>query len=846
VDKAVLSSWWASSTVEIIQALGTDPENGLTVKQVEENRVAFGSNVLEELRPTSTWSLVLEGIRQPMMVLLLSIAVVSFVFREPVEGLVMLFVVAAYVAVEFINKRRSDRTMTRLRELTQPTTRVVREGKEQEIPTTEAVVGDVIILSPGVRVAADARLIESSGLLVDEASLTGESQPGTKEAGAEAAAESNPAERANSVFSGTTVFDGEGRALVLAVGGQSELGKIAKQVGAAQKEQTPLQQAMTRLVKSLALFAVIVSLAVPGIGLLRGLDPQQMVLTWLALTFLMVPGQPPIIITMALALASFELARKNVVVKRLRGAETLGSVTSIITDKTGTLTENKMRVEKLVLPDGTEIAPQDLPRGLREGIWLALPEYLNDPTDKAIAEAIGAGDSEKPNPLSYEGFSQGHPWRGLTYKDEEGYIHYIAGTPELLIESSTLSPEEKQRLGSIVRIEGDKGRRVVAYSSNDSDSGNVDRLEGTRILVLAILEDPVRPETEKAVAALAAAGVKTIVVTGDHPATTKAVAEKIKLGGDLVTGDQLNSIDDAELRRKLQSTRLFARVSPLQKLRLVKTLQSQGEEVAVIGDGVNDAPAIKAANVGVAMGEIGTDLAKETADLVLTDDNYAHVLDGVAVGRKAIDNFRKGLTYYLSAKAILLSIFLVPMILGIPFPLAPIHIILTELLMDLASSTIFVTEVAEPDSMERPPVKISEYLRRSILLRILRNGTGLAAAILGVYLWLFFGTGNIVLAQTSAFTAWLLGHILLALNLKQDKLPLLRQGLRSSRFGTFWLLSMIGLSLLMTSVPLVHPYLATTVIPITVWVVILIVVLASTFWIEAWKLVTLGRIPRQD
>jgi Ca2+-transporting ATPase len=842
VDKTVLSSWWASSTGEIIQALGTDPENGLTVKQVGENRAAFGSNVLEELKPTSTWSLVLEGIRQPMMVLLLSIAVVSFVFRETVEGLVMLFVVAAYVAVEFINKRRSDRTMTRLRELTQPTTRVVRWGKEQEIPTTEAVVGDVIILFPGVRVAADARLIESSGLLVDEASLTGESQPLTKDAGAEVAEESNPAERVNSVFSGTTVFDGEGRAVVLAVGGQSELGKIAKQVGSARKEQTPLQQAMTRLVKSLVLFAVVVSLVVPGIGLLRGLDPHQMVLTWLALTFLMVPGQPPIIITMALALASFELARKNVVVKRLRGAETLGSVTSIITDKTGTLTENKMRVEKLILPDGAETAPRELPQGLRVGIWLALPEYLNDPTDKAIAEVVGVGDDlKKPNPLMFEGFSHGHPWRRLTYEDGGVYIHYIAGNPELLIESSTLSPEEKGRLESIVRIEGDKGRRVVAYSSSGSGSGKVDGLEGTEILALAVLEDPVRPETEKAVASLAAAGVKTFIVTGDHPATTKAVAEKIRLEGDLVTGDQLDRTNDVELTRLLRSARLFARVSPLQKLRLVKALQSQGEEVAVIGDGVNDAPAIRAANVGVAMGEIGTDLAKETADIVLTDDNYAHVLDGVAVGRKAIDNFRKGLTYYLSAKAILLSIFLVSLVLGIPFPLAPIHIILTELLMDLASSTIFVTEAAEPDSMRRPPVRISEYLRRPILLHILRNGTGLAAAILGVYLWLYLSTGNVVLAQTSAFTAWLLGHILLALNLKQDNMPLLRQGLRSSRFGTFWLLGMIGLSLVMTVVPLVHPYLATIAIPIIVWVVILIVVLASTFWIEAWKLVTLER-----
>ncbi len=350
INLSTLFYWWALPKQKILETLNVDPKNGLSIEQVQDHRVIFGINVLKELKPTSIWRLVLEGIRQPMMVLLLSIAAISFIFRELVEGVVMIFVVAAYISIEFINKFRSDRTMARLRELTQPTTKVIREGKEQEISTTDVVVGDLIILSTGVRIAVDARLIESSGLLVNEASLTGESLSVRKEAGAEVAEKTNIAERVNSIFSGTTVLDGEGKAIVLAIGEKSEFGKIAKEVVTAQREQTPLQQAMTKLVKNLALVVVIVSFIIPLIGFLRGLDPQQMVLTWLALTFLMVPGQPPVIITMALALASFELAKKNVVVKRLRGAETLGSVTSIVTDKTGTLTENKMQVEKFILP----------------------------------------------------------------------------------------------------------------------------------------------------------------------------------------------------------------------------------------------------------------------------------------------------------------------------------------------------------------------------------------------------------------------------------------------------------------------------------------------------------------
>jgi Ca2+-transporting ATPase len=831
-----LAYWWALPKEKILKVLKVDPENGLVIERVKEYRTAFGVNTMEELKPTSTWTLFLESVKQPMMILLLSIAAISLAFGELIEAVVMLFVVAAYVSVEFINKHRSDRTIARLRELTQPAAKVIREGKEQEIPTSDVVVGDLIILSSGVRVAADARLMESSGLLVNEATLTGESLPVKKRVEVEVAENSNLAERINCVFSGTTILDGEGKAIVLAVGQQSEFGKVAKEVQAAEKLQTPLQQAMIKLSKTLALIAIIVSLIIPAVGFLHGLDPQQMVLTWLALTFLMIPGQPPIIITMALALASFELAKKNVVVKRLRGAEALGSVTSILADKTGTITENRMRVEKFILPNRVESAPQKIPQTLSEKIFLALPEYVSDPTDKAIAQALGTDFTrQKQTPLSFDGFSDGHPWRTLTYGNHEVYVHAIAGEPELLIQSSTLDSEEKERLKNIVIEEGNLGKRVVAFATFQSKIKELDKLDRIDVLALAVLEDPVRQGIGEAIVVLKDAGIKTFIVTGDHTATTKAIANKIGLAGQIVTGDELEKMNDKELHDAVQSVRLFARTTPSQKLRLVKTFQAQGEEVAVIGDGINDAPAIKSANVGVAMGEIGTDLAKETADLVLTDDNYVHVRDAVAIGRKAIDNFRKGLTYYLSAKAILLSIFIVPLVLGIPFPLAPIHIILIELLMDLASSTIFVTEIAEPNIMKRPPQRIGYFLSRSLIMRIFSNGVGLALGILTIYLSLYFGTGNVVLSQTAAFVTWLLGHIFLALNLKQERAPLLKQGFFSNRFGTFWLIGMVTLTLLTTNVSFIFPYMSTVFLPPEVWFGVLLVVFASTFWLEVAK-----------
>jgi P-type Ca2+ transporter type 2C len=834
--EARLKYWWTLPREKITEILKTNQSKGLAKDRILEQRSIYGSNILQELKPTSMLTLFIEGIKQPMMILLISIAFVSLVFGELLEASVMIFVVAAYISVEFINKLRTERTMTRLRELTQPTSKVIRDGESQQILTSEIVVGDLIILTSGVRVPADSRLIQASGLVVNEAALTGESFPVMKKPEAELRPDTALIDRVNSVFSGTIILDGEGTAVVIAVGQNSEFGKIAQQVLETRKQQTPLQASMRQLSKTLAFFAIVVSFIIPLIGLLRGLDTTQMVLTWLSLTFLMVPGQPPIIITMALALASFELARRNVIVKRLGGAEGLGSVTSIVTDKTGTLTENRMVVDKIVTSMGEEFTSSNVSKEIAENIYSSLPKFSSDPTDNAVDEALRfMGKKEEFVPVSFEGFSDGHPWRLISYRVEGDYTHRVAGKPELLVDSSKLEKGEKDRLKAIISSEGAIGKRVVAFGIIRSPARDVKILENLEITALVILSDHVRPGVKEAISDLKFAGISTIIVTGDHPATTRFVANEIGLNSEIITGDILEKMSDSEVADSFKAVSIFARVTPSQKLRLVKILQAEGGDVAVVGDGVNDAPAIKSANVGVAMGFIGTDLAKETADLVLTDDNYVHIRDAVEIGRKAIDNFRKGLTYYLSAKLILLSIFLIPLALGLPFPLAPIHIITIELLMDLASSTIFVTEATEPDVLKRPTLRMSDYLRGQLKWNILKYGFFLAAGILFLYLSTFYTTGNLVLSQTVAFVAWLIGHILLALNLKQDKTPLLKQGISSNRFGLFWLMGMITLALLVTNFAPFFFYFKTTFIPIGIWFEILAVVFASLFWIELLK-----------
>ncbi len=727
-------------------------------------------------------------------------------------------------------------------------------------------MGDLLPLSPGSSIPADARLISSVGLLVNEAPLTGESTPQPKDARATVGGETPLAERVTAVFAGTTVIDGEGMALVAAIGSQTELGHVAELAAGAHEQRTPLQAEMDDLTRTLAYVAIGVSLIIPGIGWLRGQDLQEMVLTWLSLTFLMVPGQPPIIITMALALAAFELARRGVIVRRLAGAETLGSVDTLLSDKTGTMTANEMVLERILLGDGTSAALDDAvaPGGermtdpdvvlsfMRQALP-ALPTHSHDPTDLAVVQAaanlgLDSSSGRFGELVDEIGFSRSGTYRGMVYMHDGERQRYVAGRPEFVIERATQwrkrdevadwASGQKHALRAQLEALGEQGKRITAYGQDDAGTPDAE----PRDLVLtgcAVIEDPVRPGVKAAVGRLQAAGVRVVMVTGDIPATARYVAEQVGLGAaGLRTGDDLTDLGDPDSggwQETASSVDVFARTTPEQKLRLVEALQREGHIVAVTGDGVNDAPALRAAHLGVAMGVRGTDVARDAADLILTDDDLAHLPEGVGIGRKAYDNFRKGITYYLSAKAILLTIFIVPLAAGVAFPFAPIQIIATELLMDLASSTIFITEGQEPDIMARRPRRRTSFLSWSVGRRILRNSIGLVVAILGVYFGsLSLGT-SIDSARTAAWATWLLGHIVLALNLKQERVPLLKQGLFSNRFAAGWLAGMVILVLAMTFIPAVGSVLGTTSLSAVQWAAVVILAVLASAWIEVRK-----------
>jgi len=858
--------WWSYSANALARQFDVDLARGLSSDQVKPNRERFGSNRMEDPGSTSVWRLLWESVKSPMMVLLLVIAGISLALRQIREAFVMVFVVAMYVAVHLINKARSDRTMARLREVQAPKTLVLRDGKQQEVNFEEVVGGDVIPLRSGSRIPADARLISSAGLIVSESSLTGESAPVHKQAEAEIATDTPLAERTTVVFAGTTVLDGEGKALVAAVGEQSELGRVVKLSTQRDTEPTPLQKEMSDMARTLAYVAVGVSLLIPLVGLLRGLNLQEMILTWLSLTFLMVPGQPPIIIAMALALAALELARRQVIVRRLQGAETLGSVNVVLSDKTGTMTENKMRLSGILLPDGKVItikdsqkdAPGALPQFLNQALP-AIPQNANDPTDLAIiqeAEELEGFQRPQPGKLAnLVGFSRGGAYRSMVYHQDAAIRTFLTGRPEYIIDHSNCreapgdgsdqpvqwSQNEREVLKNKIAELAGQGIRIAAYAYRDGESPNGEP-QDLIFTGAALISDPIRPEVKEAVQMLKQAGVRPVMIPGDIKETAGYVAREVGIDGSSgYSGRDLEGKSDKELEELARKGSVFARTAPEQKLKLVQTFQRLNQVVAVTGDGINDAPALNAAEIGISMGQTGTDVAKEAADLILTDDNFAHLPDGVAIGRKAYDNFRKGITYYLSAKAILLAIFIIPMLVGVPFPLAPIQIIFTELLMDLASSTIFVTEAAEPGVMKRKPRPRGQFLNWAVARRILRNMTGLTIALLGVYfgsLALGYDVGS---ARTATFATWLLGHIVLALNLKQEEVPLLQQGLLSNHFAAGWLVGMIIFVLAMTFIPFVQGVLQTTALSSVQWAMVIAGALLASIWIEVLKWLRLGQ-----
>lgn len=863
--------WHALQPLKVVEQLETDPKRGLEETEAKRRLKKFGMNVLVEERKVSFLAIAREELMEPMILLLLVVGVLYSIWGELRDALTIFAIILALVSVEVWNEFRAKRSIATLKRLASPSTVVVRSGHPQEVLTRELVPGDLMLLKVGQRVSADARLVESYGLQVDESSLTGESLPTTKDAAVILPENTEIADRKNIIFTGTVVTRGQGKAIVVATGPKTELGRVGKLAQEIKEPKTPLQLAMKQLSGSLVWIALFFSALVPVLGIIRGLPWEQMILTGLSLAFATIPEEMPIIITMVLGLGAYALSKRNALVKRLRAAETLGSVTVIATDKTGTITQNKMTLNGFFFDDKISQLGNlsKIPRKLLETALLAGGVFtilegeqtaLGSPMEVAILET--ARETSIDIQLLQTGYALRNEFSfdttrkmaSYVYEHDNGVYIFSSGAPEIILERSVrtlksnrewyLNARDREKLYDVISDMAGKGWRLLGLGYqriSEKERSSADDVEKNLVFVGIVgFIDPPRPEVGNAIRSCHEAGIRVVMITGDHPATAKAVAAEVGIGStsNVLSGVEISKMSDQELKKALKTTSIFARTTPEHKLRIVRVLREDGNVVAVTGDGINDAPALKEAEIGIAMGIRGTDIAKETADMILMDDNFATVATAVREGRKMYDNLRKGVRYYLACKVALVSSFLRPILLGVPLPFAPIQIIVLELFMDLAASATFVAEPEEGDVMARPPRNPKERFMTWVMQRsIFISAVGLFLAVSVSYLFHWYQGYSLVQAQTAAFAAWMLGHIFLAFNLRSEKEPLYRVGFLSNRLMLAWaIIVVLVLSLSVSVVPL-QESLRTTSLPWTSWALILGISIAATFWMEAKKLV---------
>lgn len=839
------SQWHTLKTYETAAYLNVEVATGLSSAEAYQRLEQFGPNRLREEKHESLLETFIEEVREPLILLLLVTGVLYGIWGELSDTLTIFAVILIVVGMEIFNERRAAQAIGALRKLAEPTASVRRDGRYINLPTEEIVTGDVILVQAGRRVPADARLLEAAGLTADESSLMGESVPVDKEADIVLPDTTPLAERRNLIFAGSTISRGHATALVVACGMATELGRVACLAREAKAPRTQLQLSMRALSRWMVWVALGFSVVVPLLGWLRGQPLQQMLLTGLSLAFATIPEELPIIITMVLALGAYRLSRHHAIVKRLQAVETLGAVTVIATDKTGTLTENRMEV--------SQISPENLTTQLLEMSVLcnhatqSNNDFVGDPLEAAFLRAA------QKTGLNIEALRQTHPLQAdftfdnvrkrMTVVYQEGNLLrvIVKGAPEAMI---PLTDANQTALSKQAGQMAAAGQRVLAFAEKTVPLGKLtqEMAEANLTFVGFIgLADPPRADAKAAIAASRAAGIRPIMITGDHPLTALAIARQVGLEGDgeVLTGAALDDLSDKALRETVGKTTLYARTTPEHKLRIVRALQSNGERVAVTGDGVNDAPALAAADIGIAMGETGTDVAREAADMVLADDNYATIVRATGEGRILFENLKKGVRYYLACKVALVSITLLAVLIGVPVPFAPVQIILMELFMDVAASATFVAEPQEADLMRLPPrnSKVS-FMNRGMVASIFISAVGLFAAVSVAYLITWYSGAGQVQAQTTAFATWLIGHVLLAFNLRSEREPLLRLGLFSNRLMIVWAAATFLFVMIIAFVPGVQSAFKTGTLSSSEWVLVLVPAMVGTFWLEARKWLT--------
>ena len=790
--------WHNLSKEEVAKVLETDIEQGLSEKEVRERQKTFGLNNLPEEKPLSRLRMFLEQFRNPLIYILLSAGTVSLILRKLTDAMVIFGLMILNTFVGFFQENKASRALRELKKVIKIEAEVIREGNKIMIDATELVPGDIVILGPGNKVPADGRLIENHHLKINEAPLTGEWLPAEKIA--EILPKETPvADRDNMVYMGCIVEDGAGKAVVTAIGQNTEVGMVAVMVREAGEEKTPLQKKIAKFSKVIGIIVVLLSILIFIGGILREKPFFEMFTTAAAVAVAAAPWALPVAMTVILTLGMERILKRKGLVRKLVAAETLGSTSIACTDKTLTLTEGKMEMFETATST-TEISGngKKWPEIFQEKkdqdqiLLVTIATLCNEafienpqdqyslwklrgrPTDRALVLAgakigLKKSDLEKKYPkLDEIPFKSQNRFSAVLHKTEEGNILYVIGAPEKILEISSHFQEqgklieiEKNSLSKLNQIlEGltGKGLRVLAMAYKKTNQSLIDQelVKNLTFIGFVGLRDPLRKEAKSAIASCKKGGIKPIMVTGDHLFTAKAVAREIGLGikeENIIEGKDLDALSDEEFQKRIRALEIYARAEPRHKLRIVQGWQKMGEVVGMTGDGINDAPALKQADIGIALGS-GTDVAKEVSDLVLLTDNFSIIPAAVEEGRAIVDNTRKIITYQLSYSFVEIILIGTSVIFGWPLPITALQILWVNLVQDGPPGIALAFESKEKDVMKRKPEeKDISLLSREMKFIIFIIGIFTNLFLLGIFLWLLgkLGQGYLSYIQTMVF-----------------------------------------------------------------------------------------------
>ena len=819
---SIETRWPALKIEEVCRQLDVDPREGLSGRQVEDLRSRWGKNNFQKESSRSLLSIFVSQFSDFLILVLLGATLVSGLLGEYVDGITILAILFLNAVLGTFQEFRAESSLKALQELAAPRSTVLREGYVSDISSDELVPGDVVALQPGDKIGADLRLLEARGLLVNEAPLTGESVPAEKSSSTMHYTPSSPGDAFNMAYGGTMVVEGGARGVVVATGSQSQLGQIAHLIRQAQPDPTPLQKRLERLGRILVFACMAVCFLVVLLGLWRGEGIYGMFMAGVSLAVAAIPEGLPAIVTVSLALGVQRMIRRRAIVRQLPAVETLGSATVICSDKTGTLTENKMVLrqvysgEELYLRGedgkwenrgGNKIKPRSekalslaleigalcnnaSPAGRtsrRNGHGQGYSHFRGDPTEVALAEAgREAGIKEKDGRLYEFTFS---PERKMMSVVVEGNPRLVLakGAPDVLLRRCNyiyrggrvqpMKAEERNKiLNAVETMAGTSLRSLgMAYRelSNGKVPGTAEEAEKDLVWVgLVGMEDPPRPQVRSSVQLCHRAGIKVVMITGDHRGTAVSIARRLEImrRGEALTGEELDGLDDTELEKKIDRVQVFARVNPEHKLRIVRALKKKGHVVAMTGDGVNDAPAVKEADIGIAMGSTGTEVTKEAASLVLEDDNFNTIVAAVEEGRNIYANIRKFIRFLLGCNSGEIMAILLSLLIGLPLPLRPIQILWVNLVTDGLPALALGAEPPDRQIMEQPPRKKEEGLfNGGTWARLVAKGFLIGSATVAVFALMLQNSGDLVLAQTTALTTLVVSQLVFVFDCRSEK-----------------------------------------------------------------------------